>query len=155
MASDDPTVPDPAMYAPFRPRMTRAVGRGVVVVLALATLALLYTSPGADGPWSDAGNTIAILALAAVCLLLVLRHAGVYAIVDPQGIRVRNLVVTTVLPWSAIEAVRFGSGEPWVNLDLADGGTLAVMAVQGADGAFARAEAQRLATLVAAHTRPS
>ena len=48
--------------------------------------------------------------------------------------------------------MRFGSGRPWVQLDLADGDTLAVMGIQRADGACADAEARRLATLVAQHT---
>jgi hypothetical protein len=39
-----------------------------------------------------------------------------------------------------------------VQLDLADGDTLAVMGIQRADGAFAESEARRLATLVALHT---
>ena len=47
----------------------------------------------------------------------------------------------------------FGGGEPWVTLDLADGDTLAVMAIQRADGEDAVAEARRLATLVDVHSR--
>jgi len=39
-----------------------------------------------------------------------------------------------------------------VMLDLSDGDVLAVMAIQRADGAYAQAEARRLATLVAAGT---
>jgi hypothetical protein len=51
-----------------------------------------------------------------------------------------------------VVAVRFGDGDPWVMLDLRDGDVLAVMAIQRADGAYAQAEARRLATLVAAGT---
>ena len=40
-----------------------------------------------------------------------------------------------------------------MQLDLADGETLGVMAVQRADGASADAEAARLAALAAAHGR--
>jgi hypothetical protein len=38
--------------------------------------------------------------------------------------------------------------DPWVVLDLSDGGTLAVMAVQRADGERGMAEARRLQALV-------
>ena len=41
-----------------------------------------------------------------------------------------------------------------MSLDLADGDTLAVMAIQGADGERGRVEATRLATLVAEHEAP-
>ena len=57
------------------------------------------------------------------------------------------------LAWAQVVAVRFGGGDPWVTLDLDDGEVLAVMAIQRADGARGEAEARRLATLVAAHTR--
>ena len=49
--------------------------------------------------------------------------------------------------------MRLGDGDPWVMLDLSDGDVLAVMAIQRADGAYAVAEARRLATLVAAGSR--
>ena len=61
----------------------------------------------------------------------------------------RNVVYTTRLEWAQIVAVRFGGGDPWVTLDLDDGEVLAVMAIQRADGDRGRAEARRLATLVA------
>ena len=44
--------------------------------------------------------------------------------------------------------MEFGGGEPWVTLDLDDTDTVAVMAIQRADGATAMTEAQRLAGLV-------
>jgi hypothetical protein len=71
---------------------------------------------------------------------------------DATGIVVRNLLVTTHVDWAQIVSVRFGQGRAWVQLDLADGDTLAVMGVQRADGAFAEQEARRLATLVARRT---
>lgn len=130
--------------------MTRLFGRVVIVVLVLSGFALLVTSPGSAGPWYDPLNTGAIVLLVALCVLLVLRHATVFALVDVQGLRVRNLVHTTTLRWDEVEGVRFGSGEPWVTLDLVDGRTLAVMAIQSADGAYAHREAQRLASLIIA-----
>ena len=81
-----------------------------------------------------------------------LREASVRARVDEQGVTVRNLVFTRRLEWAQIVSVRFGSGRAWVQLDLSDGDTLAVMGIQRADGAYAEAEARRLATLVAQHT---
>jgi hypothetical protein len=146
--TNEPAATSP--YAPFHPRMTRIVGRAIAAVLVLGGIALLYASPGAEGPWYDPLNTVAMVALVALSVLLVLRHATVFALVDPQGIRVRNLVRTTTLSWDRIEGVRFGAGEPWVTLDLVDGRTLAVMAIQSADGAYAHRESQRLAALVIA-----
>jgi Bacterial PH domain len=70
-----------------------------------------------------------------------------------DGLRVRNLLTVNRLDWHEIVAVRLGGGGPWVMLDLDDGDTLAVMAVQRADGAFGQGEATRLATLVALHSQ--
>ena len=77
---------------------------------------------------------------------------GTRALLDERGLTVRNLVLVRRLEWAEVVDVRFGEGRPWVQLDLADGDTLAVMAIQRADGPAAQREARRLATLVARHT---
>ena len=148
------TADAPSLYAPFRPRMTRVAGAGIGGLLAVSGIVLWLTSPGAPGAGYDALNTAGLVVLLGLALTLVWRHATVHALVTPEGIRVRNLVHTTVLAWDQIEGVRFGSGQPWVSLDLTDGNELAVMAVQSADGPFATQEARRLATLVSAHGAP-
>lgn len=132
---------------PFRPRFARVVNLvigGAVLVLTAVLVAALT-----DVPWGDrVGIGLVGLAVAWFCW----REAAVVARPDEAGLTVRNLVVRRRLAWAQIVDVRFGEGRPWVQLDLADGDTLAVMAIQRADGAAARREARRLATLVARHT---
>ncbi len=84
------------------------------------------------------------------------RFAAIRAVPSREGIVVRNVAVTRRLTWDEIEAVRFANGDAWAWLDLVDGDQVAVMAVQRSDGAFARAQASRLAALVqsAGRTRP-
>jgi hypothetical protein len=53
--------------------------------------------------------------------------------------------------WDEIVEVRFPDGAPWVSLELSDTDELAVMAIQRADGDDAKAQARRLAALVAQH----
>ena len=53
--------------------------------------------------------------------------------------------------WDEIVEVRFPDGAPWVSLELSDTDELAVMAIQRADGDDAKAQAGRLAALVAHH----
>ena len=65
----------------------------------------------------------------------------------------QNLITGRSLEWAQIVAVRFGGGPPWLILDLDDGDSLPVMAVQRADGRAAEEQARRLATLVALHSR--
>lgn len=129
---------------PFRPRFARAVTLVIGLLVVVLTVLLVTALP--DVPWGDrTGIALVGVAVAWFCW----REAAVVARPDRQGLTVRNLVLTRRLDWAEIVDVRFGEGRPWVQLDLADGGTLAVMAIQRADGQAGRDEARRLATLVA------
>lgn len=159
MTADEQRAPHPvpgdraALYAPFRPRLARAVSLALAVIVTGLTAALVLSLPAVAGeaytPADRAGIALVGLAIAWFCW----RQASVRAAVDARGVRVRNLMLSRELDWAEIVSVRFGEGRPWVQLDLADGDTLAVMGIQRADGAFAVGEARRLATLVALHTR--
>jgi len=141
-----------ALYAPFRPRLARAVSLALAVLVGAATIALAVALPSIASGYGG-GDLVGIGAFGLVTCWFCWRQASVRARVDESGITVRNLVVTRHLVWAEVVEVRFGQGRPWVQLDLADGDTLAVMGVQRADGALADAEARRLATLVALHSR--
>ncbi|ROS30652.1 PH domain-containing protein [Cellulomonas sp. PhB150] len=135
------------LYAPFRPRLARIVTLVMAVVVVLGTVVVIVSIPEL-GPADQIG-------FALLCLLIVWfcwRQFSVAATPSADGLVVRNLMITTRLAWAEVVSVRFGSGRPWVQLDLADGDTLAVMGVQRADGERAVAEARRMATLVAQHT---
>ena len=82
------------------------------------------------------------------------RYATIRAVPTKQGLVVRNLLTTRTLEWAQIVGVLFGGGAPWVSVDLDDTDTVAVMAIQKADGDFGRAEAGRLSALVQVHSRP-
>jgi hypothetical protein len=132
---------------PFRPRFARVVN--LVVGGAVVFLTGLLVAALRDVPWGDrTGMALVGLAVAWFCW----REATVVARPDEDGLTVRNLLARRRLEWAEIVDVRFGGGRPWVQLDLADGDILAVMAIQRADGAAAEHEARRLATLVARHT---
>lgn len=134
----------------FRPRLARAVTLVLAVVVLGLTAAIIVALPNAGLP-DVVGFALVGLLIAWFCW----RQATVVARADDAGLTVRNLMLTRRLEWAEIVAVRFGDGRPWVQLDLADGDTLAVMGIQRADGERAEREARRLATLVAEHTRTS
>lgn len=138
MADADP------LDAPFRPRLARVVPLSVAGLVVVLT-GVLVVAMDTIGPLDRVGFVLFALAIAWFCW----RQASVVAVPDATGLRVRNLLITTHVTWAQVVSVRFGQGRPWVQLDLADGDTLAVMGVQRADGAFAEREARRLATLVA------
>lgn len=146
--SDDvggPEAPD----APFRPRR----GRAMPLVMATATLVIcgaVAVGLGASGEWGP-GDQLALVAFGAGIAAFLGRYAGIRAVPDADGLTVRNLVLTRRVSWDEVVEVRFPDGAPWVSLELDDGDDLAVMAVQRADGDRSRAEARRLAGLVARH----
>ncbi len=133
----------------FRPRRARAVA-----TVAAAVSVLLFGGIGAFIPQAGAPDRVAIAAFGVAIAWLMWRFASLGAVPTADGLRVRNLMTTRTLDWAEIVDVHLVVGAPWVSLDLADGDTLAVMAIQKADGAFGRAEAGRLAGLVDAHAAP-
>lgn len=138
------------LHRPFAPHRARVVSLVVSVPVVLGMAALAVFLPGVYG----LADRVAFVVTGLLIGWFLLRQAGVRVLPDEQGLVVRNLVLTRRLEWAQVVSVRFGGGAPWAQLDLSDGETLSVMAVQRADGAFGEAEAQRLATLVELHSVP-
>jgi hypothetical protein len=136
---------------PFRPRRGRALPLTMAVV-TLLVCAVVAAAMGGTGLWR-LGDQLALVGLGVALAAFLLRYASIRAVPDVEGLTVRNLVVTRRVRWGEIVEVRFPDGAPWVSIELDDTDELAVMAIQRADGALARAEAQRLARLVAEHRR--
>lgn len=131
-------------YRPFRPRGTRivALALAVIVPVVLVGMGLVVRA----GIWDLAG----FLALGLLVSWVLWRMGSVKAVPGAEGLVVRNVFLTTRLSWAQIVSLRFGD-RPWPQLDLTDGDTLAVMGMQRSDGAFAQAEARRLAGLIEEH----
>jgi hypothetical protein len=142
-----------ALHLPFRPVRARRVSRLIAVtefvVVAVPALFVARSGPGSFS-W---GDRLSILALGTLIAAGIFRFSMLSAIAGEDGLMVHNLIRTTRLEWAQIVSVRFGGGNPWVLLDLDDGDTMAVMAIQRADGRRGEDEARRLSTLVALHSQ--
>ena len=142
-SGDDP-------FAVFRPR------RGRIVAIALAVAAILvfgfvamFIVDTAAVHWGVVDRFF----LASVGWLLAavfFRYATIRAVPTREGLLVRNLFTSRRLVWAQILSVQFGLGMPWPTLELDDFDTVAVMAIQRADGKRSEVEASRLAALVQA-----
>lgn len=146
-AAPAPGRPDP--YASFTARRARVVSLVLAVGVVLMCVALAFLVTGVVKWWDRAG----FLAVGAIIAWFLYRQATVRADPTREGLTVRNLFDVRTVPWTDVLEVRYGGGRPWVQLELEDGDTLGVMAVQRADGATADAEASRLAALASAHGR--
>lgn len=143
-------------YAAFRPRRGRRVARTMSVLSVLIFTGGALLMPRVDpqlGGWGVLDRLLLILLGLAIAALL-WRFASIRAVPSTSGLVIRNLIVTRDLEWAQIVRVQFGGGAPWVSVDLDDTDTVAVMAIQKADGAFGQAEAARLSALVQVHSRP-
>lgn len=142
-----------AAYATFRPRRSRivSIGTAIAVVVVFAITSFTIPHGGVTG-WTTV-DSIAMFVFGLAVAAFLLRYALVRAKPTPDGLHVQNLIMSRDIAWAQIVNVQFGGGAPWLVLELDDTETLAVMAVQRSDGAFATAEAQRLAALVEANNR--
>jgi hypothetical protein len=123
---------------------------GVAVAALVIFTAGAISVPQGDprlGGWTLVDRLTLVLIGVAVAVLM-WRYASIRAVPTREGLVVRNLFTTRRLAWPQIVRVQFGGGAPWVTLDLDDTDTVAVMAIQKADGGFSRAEAGRLSALV-------
>ncbi|GAA2478293.1 PH domain-containing protein [Terrabacter carboxydivorans] len=137
-------------WAPFRPRRGRTVALGVVwaSLVVFGVIAVVMPTQ-VDGRWGI-GDRLMFFGLGVAVALIAWRYASIVAVPSRAGLVVRNLVLTRTLAWPEIVGIQFGGGEPWVTLDLEDGDSVAVMAIQKADGAVSGREASRLAALIQA-----
>lgn len=148
------TAPPEAPQLPtvWRPRRGRIVPYilAVLAVVGFVLVALAITGKGRGGatPFDRAMLVASGLAVAWVLH----RYASVRVEADDSGLTVVNLFRRRRLEWAEVVTVRLASGDPWVQLDLSDGTTLAAMGIQATDGAHGQDSARALGKAVAAHS---
>lgn len=119
----------------------------VLSLVVFVTVAVLLPTNAGLTTWQPADRAL-VVGIGVFIALVCWRYASIRAVPSLDGLVVRNLVVTRTVTWAQVIDVEFGGGAPWVTLELDDTDSLAVMAIQRADGPAAMAEAQRLAALV-------
>jgi len=139
------TTPD----APFRPRRGRVLP--LVMAAAAVTICVVVAVGMGVGTTWQLGDQLALVGLGLALAAFLARYASIRAVPDETGLAVRNLMLSRRVTWDEVLEVRFPEGAPWVTLELDDTDELAVMAIQRADGGLGRAEARRLAGIVARH----
>lgn len=135
----------PRTWRPLGPRIAGAVAGGtLLVVTGLLWVGLDQDVRDSVTPFQR-GTVIAMFLLGFACLYALGRSR---ATARADGLAVVNGYRRHHYDWAEIVAVRLNPGAPWVSLDLADGTTASVMAVQASDGARARRAVKELRALV-------
>ncbi|MBZ5733875.1 PH domain-containing protein [Nocardioides sp. TRM66260-LWL] len=91
------------------------------------------------------GTVFFIVGLAGSVILAIVRSK---AVASASGLVVVNGYRRRELAWAQILHVRMPQGAPWVSLDLSDGSTLSVFAIQASDGQIARRAVRELRACV-------
>jgi hypothetical protein len=120
----------------------------VLVVLVVVALLLKQSSTGVVSFGTADQAAMAGLGVLLAAGILLLARPRVDA--DAAGVRVRNILGSHDLPWTAVSSVRFDRGSAWATLLLVTGEEVAVLAVQAADGGRAVAAVEGLRALQAA-----
>ncbi len=145
----------PPLPHTWRPLGVRVAGSVLAVALVLVAAVAWFAFP-ADiraqfTPFQR--GTIVVLALLAFAVGFALTRSRLVAerarLVVVNGYRRRELDYAEVIE------VRLPPGAPWATLDLADGTTASVMAIQGSDGDRARRALRQLRAVLAEQAGPA
>lgn len=138
-----PQAADERATVVLRPRMVRlaAYTTAVIVLAGMIAGAVLITS-------FQLGGRLSLIAVGVLMAVFCHLEASVRVVARPTVLEVRNLMRTRTLEWPEVVGISFPMGDPWAHLDLADGSTLPLQAIQRYDGKRAIAAAHRLQDLV-------
>ena len=138
------------------PRTMRLVCAGVaaVVLVVMVVVAVLLKSSSTGVVSFQTSDQVAMIGLGVLLAVGILLLARPRVDADDAGVRVRNILGSHALPWSAVRSVRFDRTSSWATLLLVTGEEIAVLAVQSADGERAVAAIDGLRALLAANRPP-
>jgi hypothetical protein len=132
----------------WRPLGVRLAGGGLGAMLLVVIVAAWIAFP------QDVRDSFTIFQRGTLVFLGMLAFSAWFALVrsravaTDQGLTVVNGYKRHELEWAEVVAVHLPAGAPWAMLDLADGNTCPVMAIQGSDGARARTAVRQLRSLI-------
>jgi hypothetical protein len=140
----------PHTWRPYGARLAGTVLGGLLLVLVIA----VWIAWGAD-----VRARFTLVQRSTLIGLGLLALVGWYALVrsrvtaDDHGLTVVNGYRRRVFEWSQVLAINLRRGAPWAGLDLSDGTSVSLFAIQGSDGQRAVRAVRELRELVAANTQ--
>lgn len=135
----------PRTYRPLGARVAGIAAYGALVVIMLFLWLSFDAETRASVTPFQRGTVLALGLLGLVTIYALVRSR---AVAQEDGLVVVNGYRRRRYAWEEVVAVRLPPGAPWVTLDLADGTTVSVLAIQGSDGQRARAAVRDLRALV-------
>jgi len=140
----------PYRIRPLGARVAAAVASGAIVFVV--TVLWLAMSDEVRATFTLFQRiTLVLVFVAMIGLLYALFRTS--ALVADEGLKVTNGYKVRSLEWAQVVRVTISRHRPWALLDLDDGSTVSVMAIQTSDGDRARQDTRRLAAVIAAKSQ--
>ena len=138
------------VYRPLGARVVSAVSAGVLVGLGAFLWLMLPGHVRAQFDWFQRGTLIAFFVLVLVVLYGIFRTR---ADATDRGLSVTNGYRRYRFAWPQIVSITMTRHRPWAMVDLTDGSTRAMMALQASDGPRAVRAAREIAELISTRTK--
>jgi len=140
----------PYRIRPLGARVAAAAAAGAIVFVV--TLLWLAMSDDVRASFTLFQRITLLLVFAAMLALLYAIFRTSAQVAD-DGLTVTNGFKVRRFEWPQVVRVTISRHRPWALLDLDDGSTVSVMAIQMSDGERARVDTRRLAAVIAAKSR--
>jgi hypothetical protein len=137
------------VYRPLGARMVSAVSAGVLIALVAFLWLMLPERVRGEFDWFQRGTLIAFFVAVLVVLYGIFRTR---VDVSERGVSVTNGYRHYDFDWPEIVSISLTPHRPWALVDLADGSTRAVMALQTSDGPRATRSAQEIGAMISARS---
>jgi hypothetical protein len=135
----------------FHPRivalMSAVMGLSLIAVFGV----IWFRLPADTRATFDWFQRLTLLAFFGAVLWILYRMTTLRVSAYADRLRVRNVFKSYTLTWAEVSALRFRSGDAWLQLFDADGNRLGILAVQAAEGRRASQAAKELAAVARAH----
>jgi hypothetical protein len=139
----------PHTWRPYGVRVAGAVLGGLLLVLVVVVWLALGDDLRARFTLFQRATLVGFGVLGGTALHAMMRSR---VSADEQGITVVNGYRTRVFEWSQVVGVNLRRGAPWAGMDLSDGTSISMLAIQGSDGPRAVRAVRELRGLVAANS---
>ncbi len=141
----------PKVYRPLGARMVSGVAGGVLTVMFVVLWVMLPSHVKAEFGWFQRGTLVAFF-VAVIAVLYGIFRTRVTA--SERGLSVTNGYRRHEFYWAEVVAISLSQHRPWAIVDLTDGSTVALMALQSADGPRANRSAREISGLISARSTP-
>lgn len=135
----------------FHPRIVALMSGGMGLSLIAVFGVIWFRLPESARDTFSWFQRLTLLAFFGAVLWILYRMTTLRVTAYADRLHIRNVFKSYTLRWDEVSALRFRSGDAWLQLFDADGNRLGILAVQAAEGRRAGRAAKELAAVAREH----